>query len=93
MECLIVLFIALTGLTAPVTGTTPLYLAGLFPMGGKGRGAEIGPGVLPAVEIARRHVNKAKDILKGYNLEIRYNDTEVCISYSIIICMLGFARF
>ena len=67
------------GLVCPASrrDSRPLHLAGLFPMGGVGPGSEIGPGVLPAVELACHHVNRAPGVLSGYKLEINWNDTQV----------------
>ena len=37
-----------------------------------------GSGVLPAIELAMEHVNHDPDILKDYQLEMIWDDSQVC---------------
>lgn len=38
---------------------------------------KIGTGVMPAVRLAIKHINKNQDILRGYKLHMYWNDTQV----------------
>lgn len=52
-----------------------VYIAGFFPTSAHVAASKIGLGVLPAVRLALQHINDNPRILKGYYLQIIYNDT------------------
>ena len=58
---------------------TDIYFAGFFPMTAKSGApeGEIGRGVMPAVNLAIKHINQSPSILHGYKLHMYWNDTEV----------------
>ena len=58
---------------------TDIHFAGFFPMGTKTKAPEgsIGHGVMPAVLLAIKHINRSPNILRGYKLHMYWNDTEV----------------
>lgn len=62
--------------TSTTSSRRHVYVAGFFPLSGVTEGA-VGRGVLPAVKLAREHINKNSSVLKGYQLEILWNDTAV----------------
>ena len=62
-----------------------LHLAGLFPLSV----GNVGRGVLPAVELAMRHVNNHSSILPGYKLEMAWNDTQVRQYYLSLLFFSG----
>ena len=53
----------------------PLYLGGLFSLGGRADES----GHVPAVEMGLDHVNQRTDILSGYDLRMVWNDTKVSL--------------
>ncbi|GAB6023912.1 Metabotropic GABA-B receptor subtype 2, isoform C [Chamberlinius hualienensis] len=53
-----------------------VYVAGFFPVGEGVTEGRVGMGVIPAVKLARRHINENSGILDGYRLEILWNNTE-----------------
>ena len=55
------------------TDKTPLYLGGLFSLGGRSDES----GHVPAVEMALDHINRRSDILMEYDLRMVWNDTQV----------------
>ena len=55
----------------------PLYLGGLFSLGGRADES----GHVPAVEMGLDHVNQRTDILSGYDLRMVWNDTKVSGTY------------
>ena len=56
-----------------------IYFAAFFPMKATGAAPEgsIGKGVMPAVNLAIKHINQSPHILPGYKLHMYWNDTEV----------------
>lgn len=62
-----------------VRGRDDIYFAAFFPMNtvpGAPEGS-IGKGVMPAVNLAIKHINQSPSILPGYKLHMYWNDTEV----------------
>lgn len=55
-----------------------LHIGGLFPISGTG-GWLGGQGCLPAVKMALEDVNKAKNLLPGYELVLHQNDSQVYV--------------
>src|SRR5947209_5598245 len=53
-----------------------IYVAGFFPIA---KDKPIGRGVLPAVELALKHIDSNRNVLKGYHLDIMWNNTKVKI--------------
>ncbi len=51
-----------------------VYFAGFFPMLGNEK--SIGGGIMPAIDLAIRHINESPDILPDYKLHMLWNDTE-----------------
>ena len=57
-----------------------IYFAAFFPMKattGAPEGSSIGKGVMPAVNLAIKHINQSPHVLPGYKLHMYWNDTEV----------------
>lgn len=54
-----------------------IRIAGFFPMTSDGEEGALGQGVMPAVELAVKHVNMAPDILPNIRLHVTWNDTQV----------------
>jgi Spy/CpxP family protein refolding chaperone len=59
-------------------GVKDVYFAGFFPM--RGNEKKIGDGIMPAIDLAIRHINESPDILPDYKLHMIWNDTEVGIN-------------
>lgn len=57
-----------------------LYAAGFFPVSSKIPEGAIGRGVIPAVELALKHINNSPKILRGIHLDLVWNDTEVSLT-------------
>lgn len=53
-----------------------LHIGGIFPIMGQG-GWQGGQACMPAAHMALEDVNKRKDLLPGYVLELHQNDSEV----------------
>lgn len=73
---------------------TDIYFAAFFPMTSKAGASEgtIGPGVMPAVKLAIKHINQSPMILHGYKLKMVWNDTEVSHSFANT-CILEVGNF
>ena len=62
-----------------------IHIAGFFPMTASHSGlnsdgsdpGELGRGVMHAVELAVKHVNKARDVLPNVKLHVTWNNTQV----------------
>lgn len=54
-----------------------LFIAGFFPTSTSIPEGAIGRGVIPAVNLALQHINNSPLVLRGYHLDIVYNDTKV----------------
>lgn len=65
------------------TKKATIHIAGLFPLSHDQPEGAIGRGVLPAVQLALDHVNNNTDILKGYQLEMEWNDTKVRSTFPV----------
>lgn len=83
IKTLLVMFIACL-LTIPgfvnCKGTAkdkPIHVTGLFPLSSQDESGKLGRGVLPAVELAMKHVKESEDVLQGYELVTSFNDTKV----------------
>jgi len=48
---------------------------------------KIGTGVMPAVRLAIKHINKNQDVLRGYKLHMYWNDTQVNQSFFHDVCV------
>uniref|UniRef100_T1KF89 Receptor ligand binding region domain-containing protein n=1 Tax=Tetranychus urticae TaxID=32264 RepID=T1KF89_TETUR len=59
-----------------------LYTAGFFPLNYKIPEGSIGRGVMPAVNLALKHINADPSILSGYTLDIVPKDTERNLLFS-----------
>ena len=64
----------------------PLYIGGIFSLGGRWDGS----GILPAVEMGLDHINSRVDILPEYELRMIWNDSQVqfyscCCSYCFFV--------
>uniref|UniRef100_T1JBF9 Receptor ligand binding region domain-containing protein n=1 Tax=Strigamia maritima TaxID=126957 RepID=T1JBF9_STRMM len=64
------------GLSLGIAQTKSVHIAGFFPLTPDPQG-RLGRGVLPAVHLALKHINDNPRVLKGYHLDIIYNDTKV----------------
>lgn len=53
-----------------------LHIGGIFPIGGEG-GWQGGQACKPAASLALDDVNKRKDLLPGFTLQLHWNDSEV----------------
>lgn len=53
-----------------------LHIGGIFPIEGKG-GWQGGQACKPAASLALDDVNKRKDLLPGFRLQLHWNDSEV----------------
>ena len=53
-----------------------LHIGGIFPIEGKG-GWQGGQACKPAASLALNDVNKRKDLLPGFTLQLHWNDSEV----------------
>ena len=53
-----------------------VYFAGFFPMTGENK-EDISGGIMPAINLAIRHINDSPDILPNYKLDMLWNDTKV----------------
>ena len=64
----------------------PLYIGGIFSMGGDWDSG----GILPAVEMGLDHVNDRVDVLPQYELKMVWNDSQVCVVlfYFFLLYML-----
>ncbi|XP_064477147.1 gamma-aminobutyric acid type B receptor subunit 2-like isoform X2 [Ornithodoros turicata] len=69
---------ALVVLLVAATGDQPeeLHIAGFFPTTANLSEGAIGRGVVPAVQLALRHINSSPRFLSGYHLAIYWNDTQ-----------------
>lgn len=74
----IVLFLS-TSQTGCARDLVKLHIGGLFPISGTG-GWQGGQGCLPAVMMGLDDVNGAQKILKGYELILHWNDSEVRVN-------------
>ena len=54
-----------------------IYIGGLFPMNGT-TGWLGGQGCLPAAQMALQDVNDDQTLLKGYELDLKWNNSQVC---------------
>ncbi|KAK8775397.1 hypothetical protein V5799_031258 [Amblyomma americanum] len=68
-----------------------LLIAGFFPTTVNLSEGAIGRGVVPAVNLALRHINSSPHFLPGYKLDIIWNDTQVC-SRSALTLVAPFFR-
>uniref|UniRef100_A0A0C9RXT3 Gabbr1_0 protein n=1 Tax=Fopius arisanus TaxID=64838 RepID=A0A0C9RXT3_9HYME len=59
----------------PVSEDNILHIGGIFPIGGEG-GWQGGQACMPAANLALEDVNKAKDLLPGFELKLHSNDSE-----------------
>ncbi|CAN7976533.1 unnamed protein product, partial [Ixodes persulcatus] len=59
------------------TPAEELLIAGFFPTTANLSEGAIGRGVVPAVNLALRHINSSPHFLPGYRLDIIWNDTQV----------------
>ena len=66
---------------------TDIYFAAFFPMNESPEGL-IGHGVMPAVELAIKHINRSPSILKGYKLHMYWNDTQVMSIMTNLISLI-----
>ena len=57
---------------------TEIVIAGLFPTSHDIAAGKIGRGVRPAVQLALDIVNNDTNILHNYQLNMTWNDTQVC---------------
>ena len=64
------------------TSVKDIYVLGLFPLEGPYAG---GQAIQPAVEIAIEYVNKNPNMLRGYRLNLIWDNTKV---YSLIFLIL-----
>ncbi|XP_053206531.1 gamma-aminobutyric acid type B receptor subunit 2-like isoform X2 [Panonychus citri] len=64
------------GSTKSARAPKTLYTAGFFPLNSKIPEGSIGRGVMPAVNLALKHINADPTILSGYTLDIVPKDTE-----------------
>lgn len=65
-----------------------IYIGGLFPMNGS-TGWVGGQGCLPAAMMALQDVNNDRNILDGYYLDIKWNNSQVWHSYSWLIFLIS----
>ncbi|XP_015113955.1 gamma-aminobutyric acid type B receptor subunit 1 isoform X2 [Diachasma alloeum] len=61
--------------SSPVSEDNILHIGGIFPIGGEG-GWQGGQACMPAANLALEDVNKAKDLLPGFELKLHSNDSE-----------------
>lgn len=54
-----------------------IYIAGFFPTSPDIAEGHIGRGVIPAVDLALHHINNSPHVLRGFNLDLVWNDTRV----------------
>ena len=52
----------------------PLYIGGIFSLGGLWEAS----GILPAVQMGLDHINDRMDVLPEYELRMVWNDSQVC---------------
>lgn len=64
--------------------TNVLHIGGIFPIEGEG-GWQGGQACKPAASLALDDVNKRKDLLPGFTLQLHWNDSEVNLYEFIII--------
>ncbi|XP_067137060.1 gamma-aminobutyric acid type B receptor subunit 2-like isoform X3 [Centruroides vittatus] len=63
-------------LTTLTHSRTVLHIGGFFPTTENRVEGHIGRGVIPSVNLALQHINNSPRFLRGYKLEIYWNDTE-----------------
>lgn len=62
-----------------------LLIAGFFPTTLNLSEGAIGRGVVPAVNLALRHINSSPHYLPGYRLDIIWNDTQVSAHHDALL--------
>ncbi|XP_041352646.1 gamma-aminobutyric acid type B receptor subunit 1-like isoform X2 [Gigantopelta aegis] len=66
-----------------------IYILGLFPMDGDYQG---GKGIKPAVDIALTYVNSDSNMLPGYRLNMKWNNTKCLAGYGVKILSYRMCR-
>ena len=80
-----VLLLLSTSETGGARDLVKLHIGGLFPISGTG-GWQGGQGCLPAVMMGLDDVNGAQKILRGYELILHWNDSEVRLN-DLVHCL------
>lgn len=70
----------------PEVDVDRIYIAGLFPLTSP-NGRENAAGVLPSVKLALEHVNRDRNLLPHHILDLDFNDTQVCFSFCLCVCV------
>ena len=82
--CSIGLVFSILSNTSPGFSPKYLHIAGLFPVTPRDSPeAQLGLGVIPAVELALQHVNSHSRILPGIKLNLTWSDTKVGKFYNL----------
>ena len=69
-----------TGQSLPKVPLKKIHIGGLFPMNGT-TGWVGGQGCLPAAQMALQDVNRDPNLLIGYELDLKWNNSQVCFIY------------
>lgn len=74
-----VLLISNVAWSSVVKSKTDIYIAGFLPVDVEGQQSY--KSIYAAVELAVDHINQSPHILKDYNLNVLWNDTQVSAKY------------
>ena len=70
-----------------------VHFAGFFPTSLGYMETSIGQGVMPAVKLAIRHVNKSPVVLPHNRIRMHWNNTAVSILYILVLQKINFPGF